>query len=168
MPSKCLNTLWPSDTLWHHRIWSVMLRHIMACCLIAQRHPLNQCWLIISGVQWLSLQMLMSGILSILSQDNTISKWIYFQLAVGANSLNNLKVCTDSLSIMWLRIFMCYMQWFQIVMQYMMVFFAVYAGAFVIMLALTWCDLCIWKSRNYDNLIVQQLRKIYLVIFCCS
>ena len=41
------NLLWPSDAIWWHRSWST-LSQVMACCLTAPSHYLNQCWLIIS------------------------------------------------------------------------------------------------------------------------
>ena len=50
-PSKILNSLWPSDTLWCQRSGST-LAQVMACCLMAASQYLNQCWLIISEVQW--------------------------------------------------------------------------------------------------------------------
>ena len=46
-----INTLWPSDAIWWHRSGST-LAQVMACCLMAPSHYLNQCWLIISKVQW--------------------------------------------------------------------------------------------------------------------
>ena len=42
-----LNSLRPSDTIWRHRSGST-LAQVMACCLTAPSHYLNQCWLIIS------------------------------------------------------------------------------------------------------------------------
>ena len=48
-----LNSLWPSDAIWWHRSGST-LAQVMACCLTAPSHYLNQCWLIISKVQWQS------------------------------------------------------------------------------------------------------------------
>ena len=45
------NSLWPSDAIWWHRSGST-LAQVMACCLTAPRHYLNQCWLIINEVQW--------------------------------------------------------------------------------------------------------------------
>ena len=47
------NSLWPSDTIWRQRSGST-LAQVMACCLTAPSHYLNQCWLIISEVQWQS------------------------------------------------------------------------------------------------------------------
>ena len=38
----------------HDRTWST-LAQVMACCLMALSHYLNQCWLIIKGVLWYSL-----------------------------------------------------------------------------------------------------------------
>ena len=45
------NSLWLSDTIWRHKSGST-LAQVMACCLTAPSHYLNQCWLIISKVQW--------------------------------------------------------------------------------------------------------------------
>ena len=45
-----VNSLWPSDTIWQQRS-GLPLAHVMACCLTAPSHYLNQCWLIISEVQ---------------------------------------------------------------------------------------------------------------------
>ena len=48
---RCMNSLWPSDAIWRHRSWST-LAQVMACCLTAPSHYLNQCWLIINTDQW--------------------------------------------------------------------------------------------------------------------
>ena len=45
------NSLWPSDAIWRHRSMST-LAQVMACCLTAPSHYLNQCWLMISEVLW--------------------------------------------------------------------------------------------------------------------
>ena len=49
-PHHDLNSLRPSDCIWRHRPGST-LAQVMACCLTAPSHYLNQCWLIISKVQ---------------------------------------------------------------------------------------------------------------------
>ena len=46
-----VNSLWPSDAIWRQRSGSAMAQ-VMACCLTAPSHYLNQCWLIISEAQW--------------------------------------------------------------------------------------------------------------------
>ena len=46
-----INSLWSSDARRWQRSGST-LAQVMACCLIASSHYLNQCWLIISKVQW--------------------------------------------------------------------------------------------------------------------
>ena len=46
-----INSLWPSDAIWQHRSWST-LAQVMACCLTAPSHYLNQCWLFVSTDQW--------------------------------------------------------------------------------------------------------------------
>ena len=62
---KCsgfINSLCPSDAIWCHRSGST-LAQVMACCLMAPSHYLNQCWLIISEVQWLSSEAISREIL---------------------------------------------------------------------------------------------------------
>ena len=41
---ELLNSLWPSDAIWRHRSGST-LAQVMACCLTAPSHYLNQYWL---------------------------------------------------------------------------------------------------------------------------
>ena len=48
---SCVNSLRRSDAIWRHRSGST-LAQVMACCLTAPSHYLNQCWLIISKVFW--------------------------------------------------------------------------------------------------------------------
>ena len=50
---QTFNSLWPCDTIWRQRSVST-LAQVMACCLTAPSHYLNQCWLVISEVQWYS------------------------------------------------------------------------------------------------------------------
>ena len=53
--SKVINSLWPNDAIWRYRSRST-LAHVMACCLTAPSHYLNQCWLILSKNQWHSAE----------------------------------------------------------------------------------------------------------------
>ena len=46
-----LNSLWPSDAIRRQGTEST-LAEVLACCLTAPSHYLNQCWLIISKVLW--------------------------------------------------------------------------------------------------------------------
>ena len=46
-----VNSLWPSDTKWGNRSGST-LDQVMAWCLTAPSHYLNQCWLLIEVVLW--------------------------------------------------------------------------------------------------------------------
>ena len=48
---QCVNSLWPSDTIWWHITWSTLVQ-VMACCLSAPSHYLNQCSFISSKVSW--------------------------------------------------------------------------------------------------------------------
>ena len=45
------NSLRPRDAIWRHKSGSTLAR-VMACCLTAPSHYLNQCWLTISEVWW--------------------------------------------------------------------------------------------------------------------
>ena len=44
-----INSLWPSDAIWWCRSGSPFAQ-IMACCLMAPSHYLNQCWLTINKI----------------------------------------------------------------------------------------------------------------------
>ena len=61
---RWIHSLWPSDTIWRQWSGSTMAQ-VMACCLTAQSHYLNQCWLIISKVTWHSSE----GIIMTASED---------------------------------------------------------------------------------------------------
>ena len=50
-----VNSLSPSDAIWRQRSGST-LAQVMACCLTAPSHYLNQCSLTISEVQWHSCE----------------------------------------------------------------------------------------------------------------
>ena len=47
---RLINSLWPSDAIWRKGSRSTLVQ-VMACCLTAPSHYLNQCWLIISKIQ---------------------------------------------------------------------------------------------------------------------
>ena len=51
--SILIKSLRPSDAIWRHRSRTTLVQ-VMACCLTAPSHYLNQCWLIVSEVQWQS------------------------------------------------------------------------------------------------------------------
>ena len=57
----CLNSLRPSDAIWRQWFWTT-LAQVMACCLTAPSHYLNQCWLIIRGVLWHTSESSFAGI----------------------------------------------------------------------------------------------------------
>ena len=48
---RWVKSLRPGDAIWRQRTGST-LAEVMACCLTAPSHYLNQCWLIISKVLW--------------------------------------------------------------------------------------------------------------------
>ena len=49
--ATAVNLLGPSDAIWWQKSGST-LAQVMACCLTAPSHYLNQCWLIISEAKW--------------------------------------------------------------------------------------------------------------------
>ena len=57
----CINSLRPSDAIWRQWSWTT-LAQVMACCLTAPSHYLNQCWLIIRGVLWHTSESSFAGI----------------------------------------------------------------------------------------------------------
>ena len=67
--SFIFNSLWPTDTIWRHRTGSTMAQ-VMACCLTAPSHYLNQHWLIISEVQWLSTERIFTRDTSAINHQN--------------------------------------------------------------------------------------------------
>ena len=48
-----INSLWPNDAIWRQGSRSTLVQ-VMACCLTAPGHYLDQCWLIINGFLWYS------------------------------------------------------------------------------------------------------------------
>ena len=67
------SSFWPSYAIWRQRCWST-LAQVMACCLTAPSHYLNQCWLTISKVLWHSSE----GI-TIRSEDT--NQWMRLKIA---------------------------------------------------------------------------------------
>ena len=52
---QCVDTSWSRDAIWRHRSGSPLVQ-VMACCLTAPSHYLNQCWFTISKVHWHSFE----------------------------------------------------------------------------------------------------------------
>ena len=59
-----VNSLWPSDAMHRRRSWSILV-HVMAYCLAAPRHYLNQCWLIINGISGIRLWVMLTWLLRV-------------------------------------------------------------------------------------------------------
>ena len=64
-----LNSLGPSDAIWRQKSGSTLVQ-VMACCLTAPSHYLNQCWLIISKVSWHSFEGNFTAGISAINQCN--------------------------------------------------------------------------------------------------
>ena len=76
-------SLWPINAIWHHRTWSTLVQ-VIAWCLMAPSHYLNQCWILVSGVQWHSLEGNFAA-----STQATIWKsyfWNYCHISLGPMS----------------------------------------------------------------------------------
>ena len=80
----------PSDTIWRQRSMST-LAQIMACCLTAPSHYLNQCWLITSGANGILHRAISYELLN--NQINEVSLKIalskLFPYLPGANELSH-------------------------------------------------------------------------------
>ena len=89
---ETVNLLWPRDTIWWHRSGST-LAQVMACCLTATNHYLNQCWLLIcEGFFCICLraisQWLLTLLFCIMSLNIILVELLpYFP---GANELNHI------------------------------------------------------------------------------
>ena len=79
-----LNSLWPSDAIWRQGSRSTLVQ-VMACCLTAPSHYLNQCWLIITKVPWCSSEGNFTWVTKISLK--IIFRRFYWNLP-GANELN--------------------------------------------------------------------------------
>ena len=83
-----VNSLRPSDAIWRQWSWAT-LAQVMACCLTAPSHYLNQCWLIIRGVLWHSSENSFAGIAQGINSGYEFKKdlWKLFSNLPGANEL---------------------------------------------------------------------------------
>ena len=72
-----VNSLWPSDAIWRQGTEST-LAQVMACCLTAPSHYLNQCWLIISKILCHSSEGIIMRRSEDTNQQNKIEK-LHFQ-----------------------------------------------------------------------------------------
>ena len=70
-----LNSLRPSDAIWRQWSWTT-LAQVMACCLTAPSHYLNQCWLIIRGVLWHTSESSFAGIAQGIDSGYEFEKYI--------------------------------------------------------------------------------------------
>ena len=71
-----LRDCWPSDAIWRQGYWST-LAQVMASCLTAPIHYLNQCWLIISKVLWHSSEGIIMRCSEDANQQNKIENYIF-------------------------------------------------------------------------------------------
>ena len=80
--------LWPSDVIRWHRSGST-LAQVMACCLMAPSHYLDQCWLVINMVLWILPRAISQDMLniSVLDINLNISHLRLQPHLTGANKL---------------------------------------------------------------------------------
>ena len=70
-----VNSLGPSDAISWQRSGST-LAQVMACCLMAPSHYLNQCWLILSKVQWHSSESIFTRATSAIYHWRLRENWL--------------------------------------------------------------------------------------------
>ena len=73
---RFVNSLWSSDVLWLHRSGSI-LPQVMACCLTAPSHYLNQYWLTISEVFWHLQEDIFTRNVGRYPSPISVCKWLY-------------------------------------------------------------------------------------------
>ena len=98
-----INSLGPSDAIWHWRSWSTLIQ-VMACCLMAPSHYLRQCWLIISKVLWHSSEdiIIRSWYAALLAISGMVYDWFYYWLyliLVHLSDLLNIKYLKSRVSV---------------------------------------------------------------------
>ena len=87
------NSLWPSDTIWHH--WSrFILVQVMTCCLMAPSLYLNQCWLIINrfdcGTYLRLISLIWSNCYKLCAWIKVDSQWMARNRTTEVNISSNL------------------------------------------------------------------------------
>ena len=106
-----VNSLRPSDAIWRQWSWTT-LAQVMACCLTAPSHYLNQCWLIIRGVLWHTSESSFAGIAQGIDSGYEFEKDIlknifksprgqWVKTVDGAIPSTSLIVCTSSAKTHW-------------------------------------------------------------------
>ena len=100
--TKLVNSLWPSDAIWRHRS-GLTLVQVMACCLTAPSHYLNQCWLFISEIPWYSpgSNFTVSGPATILSDEFEHYTSKIAAISLGYLLVNQNKAQQNYVRILW-------------------------------------------------------------------
>ena len=103
-----INSLGPSDAIWWQGSGST-LTQVMACCLTAPSHYLNQCWLLISKVEWHSSKGKFTRDTSAINHEVICEiKYLNFHSNFpGVNELTHLPlmlhICVSELGQHWFR-----------------------------------------------------------------
>ena len=72
--SQWVNSLWPNNVIWWQKTGST-LAQVMACCLTAPSHYLNQCWFTISTVHWHSFEYNLTRDTSAINEQNWLENY---------------------------------------------------------------------------------------------
>ena len=84
--TQCVNSFWPSDAIWLHKTWATLVQ-VMAYCLKAPSHYLDQYWLIINKVLCIHLRVISQEGLKILGTSLKITTSRLKPNLPGANEL---------------------------------------------------------------------------------
>ena len=60
--SSWVNPFWPGDAIWGQRSWPKLFQVVMACCLTAPSHYLNQCWFTLTKSSGIHSRVMFTGI----------------------------------------------------------------------------------------------------------
>ena len=99
---ESLNSLGPSDAIWHWISWSTLVQ-VMAWCHQATSHYLNQCWLIISKVLWHSFEEIIIRTFEDTNKYSKFEDYIYkIQKWVKGPIMQKAFPCHDVIMVSWL------------------------------------------------------------------
>ena len=81
------NPLWPNDAIWRHRSGSTLVQ-VLACCLTASSHYLDQSWLIISKIQLHSSEGNFTRYTSVINDWNWHINWSSKMIKISQGTMS--------------------------------------------------------------------------------
>ena len=93
-----INSLWPNDAIWRQRSGST-LAQVMAWCLTAPSHYLNQCWFTFSKVHWHSFEYILQEMIE-LSITKISWKITFLKFLWNLTGANQLKIIIFKLTVL--------------------------------------------------------------------